>query len=124
MSEKQRASCREWYHRNKDYDRAKQAGRARSMESYLKSYKLHHGCCVCNYKKTHSALCFHHKDPRQKSFELSKTPKSWKRTRREMAKCDVMCLNCHAELHESEGYSNGHMTEDVPGQIMLFEDHS
>ena len=118
-TESKNASWREWYHRNKHIDRAKQTRRTRDMEEYVRAHKLDRGCCVCGYRKSHAALCFHHRDPSTKSFELSKTPKSWRSTRREIAKCDVMCLNCHAELHEAGDVV---VAEDVePDQMALFD---
>jgi len=89
------------------------------MESYLRSYKIHKGCCTCGYNKGYAALCFHHKDPSTKSYELSKTRKSWRSTRHEIAKCDVMCLNCHAELHEAEETTVS--VEVDPDQMVLFK---
>lgn len=60
-------------------------------------------CEVCGYKKTLSALCFHHRDPDQKEFTLSKREMvySLERLKVEARKCALLCLNCHAEEHES-----------------------
>ena len=120
-TESTRASWREWYHRNKSVDRERQTRRKNDMIAYLKAHKLDKGCYVCGYNKSSAALCFHHKDPSTKSFELSHARKSWRSTRREIAKCDVLCLNCHAELHESGDCSSGGEDADVPNQLMLFE---
>lgn len=64
-------------------------------------------CKSCGYSKSKSALCFHHRDPATKSFNISGTQLT--RVRRsvletEADKCDVYCLNCHAELHDIEGW--------------------
>ena len=60
-------------------------------------------CKACGYNKSTSALCFHHRDPEQKSFPLSKREMvfSLDRLKKEAEKCDLLCLNCHAEEHES-----------------------
>ena len=86
---------------------------------YAKEYKLRKGCCICGYDKTESALCFHHRDPSQKRFVLTGTNHSWSRIFKEIAKCDVMCLNCHAELHEAEETTVS--VEVDPDQMVLFK---
>lgn len=59
------------------------------------------GCCiVCGYSKSVSALCFHHRDPDQKDFGVSAVTKAWNTVKSELDKCDLLCLNCHAEVHE------------------------
>lgn len=59
-------------------------------------------CKKCGYKKTQRALSFHHLNPEEKSFCLSKNnlKKSWKIIKKELQKCDLLCLNCHAEVEE------------------------
>ena len=60
------------------------------------------GACACGYRKHVDALCFHHLDPTQKSFQLdmrSLSNRSMARIRTELRKCRLMCLNCHAEEH-------------------------
>jgi len=63
-------------------------------------------CCKCGYNKTFSALQFHHRDPSQKEFNICQkmTVKFTMDNRNamfdEIAKCDVLCSNCHIELHE------------------------
>ena len=64
-------------------------------------------CCVCGYSKSLSALCFHHKNPIEKEFNISGTRLtaiSRKELEVEVDKCDIYCLNCHAELHDKEGW--------------------
>lgn len=59
-------------------------------------------CQICGYKKSKSALSFHHKDPSQKDFGLSVRglTRSWEKVKRELDKCILVCANCHMELHE------------------------
>lgn len=64
-------------------------------------------CSKCNYSKSFSALCFHHEDPGEKAFNISGvqlSKKSKKTLEAEADKCIVYCLNCHAELHDTEGW--------------------
>ena len=58
-------------------------------------------CQRCGYDKSLSALQFHHKDPAIKSFGLaaSGNTRSWEEYWNEAQKCELLCANCHAELH-------------------------
>jgi hypothetical protein len=58
-------------------------------------------CQKYGYNKTLWALDFHHRDPTKKSFGLSVRGLcvSWARVKAEVAKCDLLCHNCHAEVH-------------------------
>jgi len=49
-----------------------------------------------------AALHFHHVDPSCKSFHLSMqgVARSLKAARAEMAKCVLLCANCHAEVEQ------------------------
>lgn len=61
------------------------------------------GCCErCGYKKSLSALEFHHLDPNEKDFSISKNgdTKSWERIKKELDKCILVCANCHREIHD------------------------
>jgi len=61
------------------------------------------GSCVkCGYKDSLRALCFHHRNLDEKKFEINGAYNySWKRIQEELDKCDLMCINCHRELHHS-----------------------
>ncbi len=72
-------------------------------------------CCVCKYDKSLSALCFHHRNPEDKEINISGirlTQVRRETLESEVDKCDVYCLNCHAELHDREGWvhENGKRT--------------
>jgi hypothetical protein len=95
-----RASGMEWYYRNK-----RQHGRyvkqaKEKIKSWVNDIKLTRGCehPDCPGHPDHSAaLCFHHRDPAKKSFEISdKFKYSRAVMEAEIAKCDVLCHNCHA----------------------------
>jgi len=67
----------------------------------LKQLLVAEGACViCGYARCAGALQFHHVDPAQKSFALSRAgvTRSVARARAEAAKCVVLCANCHAEV--------------------------
>lgn len=59
-------------------------------------------CIICGYNKCIAALDFHHLDPAEKEFILSR---SWQKkkmtesTKMELDKCVILCANCHREAH-------------------------
>jgi hypothetical protein len=57
-------------------------------------------CSLCGYRRCLAALQFHHLDPSEKRFELSRrgVTRSLQRARDEAAKCVLLCSNCHAEV--------------------------
>lgn len=59
-------------------------------------------CQICGYDRCLSALSFHHRDPRKKKFSIASSYNvSWKKLEKELKKCDLLCLNCHAEVHDA-----------------------
>jgi hypothetical protein len=62
-------------------------------------------CKKCGYNKSPYALSFHHIDPANKNFDLSLNGNilhRWEEVIEEAKKCELLCLNCHAELHNDK----------------------
>lgn len=57
-------------------------------------------CLQCDYKKSIKAMEFHHIDPDKKDFTISGKSYSFKRLKKEVDKCILVCSNCHCEIHE------------------------
>lgn len=58
-------------------------------------------CEKCGYNKCSRALEFHHLDPNEKDFGLSKClTKNISNLKAEADKCILLCSNCHAEIHQ------------------------
>ena len=57
-------------------------------------------CISCGYDKYHGALEFHHRDPNSKDYDWGKL-RLLKHTTiiEELDKCDLLCSNCHREVH-------------------------
>ncbi|HKG34925.1 MAG TPA: winged helix-turn-helix domain-containing protein, partial [Solirubrobacterales bacterium] len=57
-------------------------------------------CIICGYDGYQGALQFHHLDPSQKAFIVSRqgVTRSLDSARAEAAKCVLLCANCHAEV--------------------------
>lgn len=69
-------------------------------------------CIRCGYNKCPDALDFHHRNPDEKEFSISRYGRScsvvkWKK---ELDKCDLLCRNCHAELHFEDKWEVNIMT--------------
>ena len=66
-------------------------------------------CQMCGYDKCERELEFHHLDPSEKDFGISKTlTRSVASLKEEVDKCILLCSNCHAEEHQrlyEAGYS-------------------
>ena len=86
-------------HKHQNY--AAQQRRGHERKSRLVKMKGG-GCEICRYDKNSSALCFHHLVPSTKSFQIDIrrcSNASWDRLVKEVHKCQLLCLNCHAEVH-------------------------
>lgn len=75
--------------------------------AYAGNLKMERGCAQCGYRKHPCALQFHHLDPSTKKFTIGRTNEwSINMLASEIAKCIVLCANCHAVL-EAEKRANG-----------------
>jgi DNA-binding CsgD family transcriptional regulator len=65
-------------------------------------------CVLCGYDRYPGALQFHHLDPGQKEFAISRqgVTRSFEELWAEAEKCVLLCANCHAEVE------NGHASID------------
>lgn len=68
----------------------------REQKNYLQKYRLSKGCMDCGYREHFAALQFDHVRGKKK-IGLGEThgQPSRKRIDEEIAKCDVVCANCH-----------------------------
>ncbi len=110
--EKRRATVRAWYARTKHKRTAEESARQTRVKralikkntAWLAEYKVVLSCQRCG--ENHPAcLQFHHKDPAVKEIMVTDAiRRGWGRTRilAEVAKCEVLCANCHAKHHAAE----------------------
>ena len=61
-------------------------------------------CFKCGYSKCYACLDFHHRDKSIKKFAIGSDGllKTWNTIVEEAKKCDLICRNCHGELHDAE----------------------
>ena len=98
--EYQREYMREWYKNNKATHIAYVRARDKRIKDWLAEYKLSLRCEMC--EENHPAcLEFHHIDPQAKEFAIGRlrTKSSWSKLKNEIAKCRVLCANCHRKEH-------------------------
>lgn len=110
--DKRRAYARAYYHRTKhiNYEQKKarhdvnQNRRRTELATWYAELKSKLVCTRCG--ENHPAcLQFHHRDPTQKEICLADALRrqfSRARMLREIAKCEVLCANCHIVHHASE----------------------
>jgi len=95
---------RRWYAEHPEYRKRKlvlQSERIRRTVKWLRAEKAKRGCAVCA-ERDPVVLDFHHRDPSTKSFSLGGAVGlhlGHTKLIREMAKCDVLCSNCHRRRH-------------------------
>ncbi len=101
---------RQYYANNPQYrERVRQMSERRrdELRDYLYEYLSTHPCEMCGESRP-ACLCFHHRNPKDKDIELSIAvfhQYSQARLEAEIAKCTVLCQNCHAIVTAQEkGY--------------------
>jgi hypothetical protein len=94
----QRAAVRRHYEANKQYYKDKAARRAKELREFLSQAKSV-PCTDCRQEYPPYVMDFDHREPGEKEFQPHKLPQlgSMKKLLAEIAKCDVVCANCHRE---------------------------
>jgi len=82
------------------------AQQSRGKKRKLELIELLGGCCTaCGYDKNYAALEFHHKEPGEKAFSLdlrSLSNRKFELILEEVKKCNLVCSNCHTEIHNPD----------------------
>lgn len=91
---------KEWEAKNKDKRSILRKKYRKRMADYMKDIKTAKGCEQCS--EIHiSCLEFHHVNPESKDFTLGVkgTEVGISTLNKEIAKCVVLCCNCHRKMH-------------------------
>lgn len=96
----------EYHHQDLNIDDINPSNRQKSIDrKILLINKKGNKCCRCLYNKNLAALCFHHIDPSTKKIKLdsrSLENYSIELIYDELEKCQLLCSNCHLEVHSCE----------------------
>lgn len=81
----------------------------KQAKAFIRELKAH---SVCSCGESHpGVLQFHHRDPQKKRADIyMMAAQGWslERIKNEIAKCDVLCANCHAKWHWEERQRHNH----------------
>lgn len=124
---------RRWHHKNKH--RTGPARRQRNRDDYkekksfITAKKVEAGkCSVCGFvctNENHVSFDWDHIDPQTKSFALGETKgHSWRKIEDELAKCRLVCKNCHAKISfEDQTWKiRRGSSPQLDDQLTLFDD--
>ncbi len=104
-AKKQKIYSRKHYEKNRETIIAKNVKTKQDLRKKLNNYKKTLKCEICNENRWY-CLDFHHKDPNNKTYAVSncicRHGFSWNRIMEEIEKCQILCRNCHAEIHHKE----------------------
>lgn len=79
--------------------------RARQRRQTLREEAIAHlggRCQICGYDRCPEALEFHHLDPGEKDFTISRRLGKLSALLPELRKCALLCANCHREVHAGQ----------------------
>lgn len=94
-------NMRKWRAANRERDQKNWTDLRRRKKEWLDSQKT--PCIKCGESDI-ECLDFHHRDHTEKDATVSIAVAHWsiKRLKTEIAKCDILCSNCHRRLHAAE----------------------
>jgi len=102
MSMATKQQNKSWYEQNKVHHRKRVDARKREIIEWFDDYKSTLKCEGCGFKHP-AVIKFHHLDPSKKDLDVSTAVRrhNWCKERilLEIAKCKVLCGNCHDILH-------------------------
>ena len=96
-------SLKNHYYSNKEYYYNKSRNYYLELKEWFINYKQTLKCSKCGESR-HWVLDFHHKDPSIKDGTIAQMLINSSRENliQEIDKCDVLCANCHRDLHYQE----------------------
>jgi hypothetical protein len=113
--ENNRKHSKAYYHKNKAAQLVRNATKKKGIKEYISMYKEYRGCMDCGQKYPSYVLDLDHRDPNEKKFTPSRLAKnnSWQQMMDELAKCDVVCANCHRiRTHDKNHYAHRNVKEE------------
>jgi hypothetical protein len=99
--EDQKASWRKHYANNKEYYYKRNIRRKEETRQWLASLKENTPCSICNSIYPQTAMDWHHRNPKEKSFTIAASINCGygkEKILKEVEKCDLVCAVCHRIL--------------------------
>jgi hypothetical protein len=100
-ADKVRGYWRSYYYRNRDEVAASRRRRKDELRRWLRDYKASLVCVMCGERHP-ATLDFHHTGDAAKELSIGDVAAAgWSRRKvlAEIAKCEVLCANCHRKRH-------------------------
>ena len=96
-------SLKEHYYNNKEYYYNKSKNYYLELRNWINSYKSNLKCSKCDESRWW-VLDFHHRNPEEKDNTIAMMIRTSSKEKilEEINKCDVLCANCHRDLHYQE----------------------
>jgi len=95
--EKQRAAIRKHYYANKEAYIQKALLRKKAIRIWLNDYKESQPCTDCKKSFPYYVMDFDHKYDKLSNVSALIHSSSMTKIKAEIAKCDIVCANCHRE---------------------------
>ena len=95
---RQKQAARRYYEQHKSEYLARNREKKRKIRAWVQQQKLK-PCMDCGTSFPHYVMDFDHRPDEEKLYEPTRlyTLQSWTKVKTEIAKCDVVCANCHRE---------------------------
>ena len=97
--------CKKAYPKNKQSIYNHNKKRKARNQKWFQEYKTNLSCEICGYDRCPGAIDFHHRIPTDKKANIGRLVQngnSLKMIQEEIDKCQILCSNCHRELHYEE----------------------
>lgn len=94
------ARAQDWYWRNRPKALARAKGYREEVKVIVREAKAQ-PCMDCGGEFPYAVMQLHHRDPATKKMDVG-TATSVTTALKELAKCDVVCANCHMLRHAEE----------------------
>jgi hypothetical protein len=93
---------KKWYLENRDKQRKAQSDRKKELREWFQEYK---STLSCKCGEDHPAtIDFHHSSGKKEHLVAHMANEGYSKERilAEIAKCTIMCANCHRKLHDKQ----------------------
>ena len=99
----QAAAGKAWYEKNKELTKARTKQRNKDLRDEWAKFKASLCCVTCGENRP-PTFDFHHPDPTTKTGAVNDfvRQRKFKKAFEEVAKCIVLCANCHRIHHHEE----------------------